>query len=55
MATRKAAEPTVETAPTVAEAEAMFADNKGLWSVVTDKGTLTRDGVIIAAPVLTGE
>ena len=36
--------------PTVAEAEAMFAENKGLSSVLTDKGILTRDGVIIHVP-----
>lgn len=35
-------------APTVAEAEAMFADNKGLASVLTDRGVMTRDGVVTA-------
>lgn len=34
--------------PTVPEAEAMFAENPGLSSVLTDRGTLTRDGVLTA-------
>lgn len=41
--------------PSIAEAEAMFADNKGLASVLTDKGILTRDGVIISVPTAVGE
>ncbi|CAB4200383.1 hypothetical protein UFOVP1356_38 [uncultured Caudovirales phage] len=56
MATKpKTVEPVAEILPTTLEAEAMFADNKGLWSVVTDAGILTRDGVIIAVPVASGE
>ena len=55
MATKKSTAPVAEVHPTVAEAEAMFADNKGLSSVLTDAGILTRDGVIIAVPVASGE
>ncbi len=32
--------------PTVPQAEAMFAANPGLSSVLTDRGTLSRDGVL---------
>ena len=32
--------------PTVEQAEAMFADNAGLASVLTDKGNLSRDGIL---------
>ena len=48
------AEPAAEAHPTVAEAEAMFAENKGLSSVLTDRGVLTRDGVFIAVPEAIG-
>jgi hypothetical protein len=43
-----------EAHPTIAEAEAMFAENSGLSSVLTDKGLLTREGVIIQAPKAVG-
>ena len=41
--------------PTVLEAEAMFAENPGLSAVVTDQGTLLRDGILIRIPVARGE
>lgn len=41
--------------PTVPEAEAMFLENKGLSSVLTDRGLLTRDGVFIDVPQAIGE
>lgn len=34
--------------PTVHEAEAMFAANPGLASVLTERGVMTRDGVVTA-------
>jgi hypothetical protein len=39
--------------PTTAEADAMFAERPDLYAVVTDKGRMTRDGVL--TPSLTGE
>lgn len=53
-----AQDPVADTAavagnPSLEEAQAMFADNPGLAAVLTDRGTLTRDGVLI--PVATGE
>lgn len=41
-----ATEPKVAAAehtPTREEAKAMFAENPGLWSVLTTEGTVTRD------------
>jgi hypothetical protein len=46
----------VEMHPTVEEAEAMFKENTGLSTVVTDAGLLTRDGQLtVLSPVLAGE
>lgn len=39
--------------PTVAQAEAMFAENPGLSWVLTESGNLSRDGVLV--PRLAGE
>lgn len=38
------AEAANETLPTPAEAQGFFADNPGLFSVVTTEGILLRDG-----------
>lgn len=40
--------------PTVQEAQAMFVENPGLMSVLTDSGILIRDGVFIEVPEVTG-
>jgi hypothetical protein len=43
--------PAVAANPTIEEAEAMFADNPGLASVLTDRGNLTRSGFLTPAAV----
>lgn len=43
----------VAAEPTIAEAQAMFADNPGLAWIGTDAGNFSRDGVLV--PRLTGE
>ena len=37
-----------DATPSVQDAEAMFAENPGLASVLTDRGVMTRDGVVTA-------
>ena len=53
MADKTTTDAPVEVPPTYDEAQIMFAENPGLHSVVTDKGNLTREGVLI--PSIQGE
>lgn len=43
--------PAVAGVPTYDEAQAMFADNSGLAWVLTDRGNLSREGVLQPAAI----